>query len=124
MATGDMAAFCYYYFDVCDAPPVIEIDESLYFSPKPDSANIVPQPSGECPELVTGKSSFRFRQDHQCTPSLRLAFRSQIRHWLRSKLQPVPMLQTVCYQQGSAHDQCECLGPGVKIWLSILRFSS
>ncbi|MCJ1240001.1 hypothetical protein MMC14_008001 [Varicellaria rhodocarpa] len=47
IATGDMQAWCSYQWDVCDAPPVIEINESLYFSPKPESANVVPEPSGE-----------------------------------------------------------------------------
>lgn len=33
--------------DVCTVPPTIEIDESLYFSPKPPAASVVPKPSGE-----------------------------------------------------------------------------
>ena len=47
LATGDFQAFCAYQFDVCDPPANIEIDESLYFSPKPESANVRPEPSGE-----------------------------------------------------------------------------
>ena len=45
-ATGDMQAFCYYSYDVCDAPPVIEINEDDWFSPKP-SGLVAPEPSGE-----------------------------------------------------------------------------
>ena len=47
LATGDMQALCYFYYYTCDQPPTIEIEESLYFSPKPDLANVVPEPSGE-----------------------------------------------------------------------------
>lgn len=47
LATGDMQAFCSYNYDVCDPPPVIEIDESQYFSPKPASAMVAPEPSGK-----------------------------------------------------------------------------
>ncbi len=47
LATGDQQAFCYYYFDVCEAPQTIKIDESQYFSPKPESANVAPEPSGQ-----------------------------------------------------------------------------
>ena len=46
-STGDYQAWCYYNFDTCSVPPTIEIDESLYFSPKPPQASIVPKPSGE-----------------------------------------------------------------------------
>jgi len=45
-ATGDMQAYCYYNWEVCDAPPVIEIKESEWFSPKPESG-VAPSPSGE-----------------------------------------------------------------------------
>lgn len=51
-ATGDMQAWCYYTFDTCDAPPIIEIDESKYFTPKPASANVVPVPSGQMIEVL------------------------------------------------------------------------
>jgi sphingomyelin phosphodiesterase len=47
LQTGDMSAFCYFQYSVCELPPTVEIDESLYFSPKPESANVVPEPSGE-----------------------------------------------------------------------------
>jgi sphingomyelin phosphodiesterase len=47
MATGDMQAFCYFKHHVCERPPTVEIDESLYFTTKPESANIVPEPSGK-----------------------------------------------------------------------------
>ena len=46
-ATGDMQAWCHYHFDACDAPPITEIDESKYFSPKPAAANVAPTPSGD-----------------------------------------------------------------------------
>ena len=45
-ATGDMQAYCHYNWNVCDAPPVIEIDESEWFSPKPEGA-VPPPSSGE-----------------------------------------------------------------------------
>lgn len=38
---------CYYNCDTCEVPPTIEIDESLYFSPKPAKAEKVPPPSGK-----------------------------------------------------------------------------
>lgn len=45
-ATGDMQALCYYQFNVCTSPPVIQINESDWFSPKPEGG--VPPPlSGE-----------------------------------------------------------------------------
>ena len=45
-ATGDMHHFCSVHYDFCEEQPPILIDEDLYFSPKPDSANIAPEPSG------------------------------------------------------------------------------
>ncbi len=47
MNAGDMQAWCHYNFDVCDAPAVIEINESQYFKPKPASAMVAPAPSGQ-----------------------------------------------------------------------------
>lgn len=50
-STGDFQALCYFQgyitYDGCDIPPTIEIDESEYFSPKPESASVVPEPCGE-----------------------------------------------------------------------------
>lgn len=45
VATGDMQAWCWFYY-ACDLPPAVDIEESLYFDPKPDSANTGPAPSG------------------------------------------------------------------------------
>ena len=45
--TGDMQAWCYYQFQTCEAPPVAAIDESKYFTPKPESATVVPESSGK-----------------------------------------------------------------------------
>jgi sphingomyelin phosphodiesterase len=45
-STGDMQALCYYQFNVCTSPPVIQINESDWFSPKPEGG-IPPEPSGE-----------------------------------------------------------------------------
>ena len=42
-----MQAFCYFSYGVCEQPPTIEIEESLYFGPKPESANKVPESSGK-----------------------------------------------------------------------------
>lgn len=47
LQTGDMSAFCHFKYHVCNRPPTVEIDESLYFDLKPESANVVPSPSGE-----------------------------------------------------------------------------
>ena len=46
-STGDYQAWCYYNYDTCEVPPTIEIDESLYFSPKPAEAEAIPKPSGK-----------------------------------------------------------------------------
>jgi hypothetical protein len=54
LETGDMQAFCHYTYEYCDAPPVIEIDESMWFSPKPASQKVAPTPSGtqqSCPPI-------------------------------------------------------------------------
>ena len=47
METQDMQSFCAYYYDYCEAPPVISIDESKWFSPKPADKMMAPPPSGE-----------------------------------------------------------------------------
>lgn len=52
MATGDFQALCYYNFDTCEEPAVIEINESQYFSEKPASAYIAPEPCGETIEVL------------------------------------------------------------------------
>jgi sphingomyelin phosphodiesterase len=45
-STGDFAAWCHYSSSVCSQPPVIQINESQWFSPKP--ANLTaPPPSGQ-----------------------------------------------------------------------------
>jgi len=41
-----MQAWCYYQFNVCTSPPLIQINESDWFSPKPEGG-VPPQPSGE-----------------------------------------------------------------------------
>jgi sphingomyelin phosphodiesterase len=46
LETGDIQAFCHYTYSYCDAPPVIEIDESMWFNPKPESQKTAPAPSG------------------------------------------------------------------------------
>ncbi len=46
LSTGDMQAWCFYNWNSCDRPPVIQIDESKWFSPKPASAMVAPPPSG------------------------------------------------------------------------------
>ncbi|EHY57878.1 Sphingomyelin phosphodiesterase 2 [Exophiala dermatitidis] len=47
MATGDMYSLCSLHFDYCPEEAPILIDESLFFDPKPESAEIAPEPSGE-----------------------------------------------------------------------------
>ncbi len=44
--TGDFSTYCHYQWSVCPEPPLVGIDERQYFSPKADSANKVPGPSG------------------------------------------------------------------------------
>ena len=46
LATGDMQAFCHYNQKTCNAPPVIQINESQWFSPKPANKTTAPAPSG------------------------------------------------------------------------------
>ena len=46
-ATNDMQAWCYFQFETCNLPKLIEIDESKFFTPKPEAASIAPKPSGE-----------------------------------------------------------------------------
>ena len=43
----DVSTFCFYYRRVCPAPAPIQIDESRYFKPKPPSAGVAPEPSGQ-----------------------------------------------------------------------------
>jgi sphingomyelin phosphodiesterase len=45
-ATGDMTAYCYYNFEVCTRPPVIMINESEWFTPKPQG-QVAPAPSNK-----------------------------------------------------------------------------
>ena len=47
LETQDMQGFCYFLYGVCERPPTAEINEDLYFSPKPEAANVTPEPSGE-----------------------------------------------------------------------------
>lgn len=46
LATGDMQSLCSLNYPLCPEQPPIQIDESLYFDPKPESANVAPEPSG------------------------------------------------------------------------------
>lgn len=55
LATGDMEAYCHYKYSFCDEPGVIHIDESQYFTPKPENKSVVPEPSGahlSCPLIL------------------------------------------------------------------------
>ena len=47
LATGDFQTLCSYSFQMCEELPPIQIDESLYFDLKPESAEVAPEPSGE-----------------------------------------------------------------------------
>lgn len=51
-STGDMQAWCNRQFKVCSAPTVIPIDEALYFTPKPESAKIAPEPSNHTIDVL------------------------------------------------------------------------
>lgn len=51
-STGDYVAWCHYNFEVCPRPPVIQIDESIYFSPKPPQASIAPKSSGKTIDVL------------------------------------------------------------------------
>lgn len=55
LSTGDMQAWCYYNWKSCDRPPVVQIDESKWFSPKPANAMVAPPPSGMFWELVSNR---------------------------------------------------------------------
>ncbi|KAH0843692.1 hypothetical protein AYO21_05478 [Fonsecaea monophora] len=46
LATGDMHHWCAINYEFCEQQPPVLIDEDLYFDPKPDSANVAPEPSG------------------------------------------------------------------------------
>lgn len=46
-ATLDMQTYCHFNWDVCPRPPTVGIDESQYFSPKPNSSNMAPPASGK-----------------------------------------------------------------------------
>lgn len=46
LGTQDMQAFCHYEMGLCDVPPVIETDESEWFSPKPADKMAALPPSG------------------------------------------------------------------------------
>ena len=52
LATQDMQAWCYFQYACDELPPVITIDESQYFSPKPASAPKTPAPSGKTVEVL------------------------------------------------------------------------
>lgn len=43
---------CHYNYGTCSTPAVQLIDESQYFTTKPESAYIVPEPSGETIEVL------------------------------------------------------------------------
>ncbi|KAI1623540.1 sphingomyelin phosphodiesterase [Exophiala viscosa] len=47
LTTGDMYTVCSIQYPLCEALPPMLIDESLYFDPKPETAEIAPEPSGE-----------------------------------------------------------------------------
>ncbi|KIV80215.1 hypothetical protein PV11_07731 [Exophiala sideris] len=47
LATWDMYTVCSIQYPLCEALSPMHIDESLYFDPKPEAAEIAPEPSGE-----------------------------------------------------------------------------
>ncbi|KIW96077.1 uncharacterized protein Z519_03143 [Cladophialophora bantiana CBS 173.52] len=46
LATGDMQHWCSVNYEFCEVQPPVLIDENFYFDPKPESANMAPEPSG------------------------------------------------------------------------------
>ena len=50
-STGDFAAWCHYSFSVCSQPPVIQINESQWLTPKP-SGLVAPPPSGQVLNVI------------------------------------------------------------------------
>jgi sphingomyelin phosphodiesterase len=50
-STGDFAAWCHFSFSVCNQPPVIQINESQWFTPKP-AGLVAPPPSGEVINVI------------------------------------------------------------------------
>lgn len=47
LATGDFQALCSANYALCEEQPPIQIDEGLYFDPKPEDANTAPESSGQ-----------------------------------------------------------------------------
>jgi sphingomyelin phosphodiesterase len=47
LAAGDMHHLCSVHFNYCEEQRPVLIDEGLYFAPKPESASVAPEPSGE-----------------------------------------------------------------------------
>jgi sphingomyelin phosphodiesterase len=47
LATGDMHHWCSVHYGFCEEALPILIDESLYFTPKPEAANVAPAPSAQ-----------------------------------------------------------------------------
>lgn len=51
LATQDMQAYCHYQLGLCDVPPVMELDEREWFSPKPSNVTAAP-PSGKTMQVL------------------------------------------------------------------------
>jgi hypothetical protein len=73
---GDMQAFCHYTYLYCNTPPVIKIDESMWFSPKPESQETAPPPSGmlSIKGRIIIKNWLTYRKTLRGTTLFRLAF--------------------------------------------------
>ena len=82
LATGDMQAFCYYELGYCDVPPVIEIDESQWFSPKPANRTTAPAPSGakalRSPRRVQALTKSQERPCKYCTSRTGISIRGTL----------------------------------------------
>ena len=66
LATGDMQAFCYYEFELCDAPPVVRINEDEWFTPKPANKTAAPPASGNSLEVLHVRITMGDTHDTVC----------------------------------------------------------
>ena len=97
IATGDMAYYCYYNWNVCPQPPTIEIQESLYFTSKSNSRK-APAASGMISPVPISSLLTLIRENYQRTSYVRLASGPKIRRWQRGKLLTISLLPSLCHK--------------------------
>ena len=125
LSTGDMQAWCFYQWDSCERPPVMPIDESKWFSPKPASAMVAPPPSGM--PLGTHRNrmlTLHARENNQCSSHERYTYRPEIRHRLRGQLLAIPVLPPLQHQHTAPHYRAKCQSASFPIRSFHLRCTS